>query len=95
MIDPDDSDPGEPSPAEGAKKPQPSRMSHREMLDVLGVMARQLVDEVVRLSLHDPLSRDAVSGAHEHDHGCEVLSTRVGGAVSVAQLSEPFAGQVQ
>lgn len=45
MIDPDDSDPGERSPAEGAKKPQPSRMSHREMLDVLGVMARQLVDE--------------------------------------------------
>ncbi len=45
MIDRDDPVPEEPRRAEAPAQPQPSRMSHQEMLDVLGVMARQLVDE--------------------------------------------------
>ena len=45
MVDPDDPGPGEPSPTEGSKTPQPPRMSHQEMLETLGVMARQLAAE--------------------------------------------------
>ncbi len=45
MVDRSHPVPEEPSPTEGPTQPRPSRMSHREMLDVLGVMARQLVDE--------------------------------------------------
>lgn len=45
MVDREDPVPAEPTPTEGSARPEPSRMSHQEMLDQLRVMARQLVDE--------------------------------------------------
>ncbi len=45
MVDHEDAVPEEPRQTRGPTHRQPTRMSHREMLDVLGVMARQLVDE--------------------------------------------------
>ena len=45
MAERDDLVPGESLPNEDSTEPEPPRMSHQEMLDTLGVMARQLVDE--------------------------------------------------
>ena len=45
MAESDELVPGELLPNEGSTEPEPPRMSHQEMLETLGVMARQLVDE--------------------------------------------------